>query len=179
MSIEEKFKKVEKLYKKYDPLKNNVKFKDGYLKWKITPKVKSLNFDKIVEELKETEFEFEINKDLIKDKIEIIINIDGDVTAFTSEPGDENLKITPTIKGDHNLKDEDSGSKLSWSIQPGVSIDDPIKGLKKTKYSLRWSKNFTNKDISITFNLNGDATLFTSPPGDGNFQAGFSFNKKL
>ena len=164
--MSEVVKKATELYEKYNPLDNEVKFEGGEVKWKIKPDL----------DLLDTEFDVQFQKDLVKDQVELIVEIDGKATVFESGPNDENLKIKPTIKGSHDLEDD---VHIDWSVQPGISFDDPVDGLKKTQYQFKFSKEFKDKDIKISFNVAGDVTAFTSPPGQGNFKAGFSFSKKF
>ena len=166
MSLE----KIGNIAKQYNPLDNKIDFEDGQLKWKINPRL---------DNIEKTEFNIVFNKEIVKDKVEVVVEVDGDATIFTRDINDKNLKIKPEIKGKIDIKDKSSGSKIDWNIKPAISVEDPINGLKQTEFDLTWTKDFADKDVKVTVNLNGRASVFTSPPGSRDFRFSFGFSKKL
>jgi len=180
-------KKVMDLAKKaetYNPLENEINFKNGFLKWKIKPKVNLKNksygdLEKLVkqfgEDLEDTDFHFEFNKDLVKDEINLTVKVDGTATFFKSGINEDNLKLNMKIEG---KKDLNGNAVLKWHVE-NVSHFSGLDDLKNTKFDLELKDKIEKHDIEFSFGVNGDVAKFVSPKGSNQFMTiNLGFTKK-
>lgn len=77
------------LYESYNPLDNDVPIRDGKVKWKIKPNVG---------DVKKTKIEIEFEKDIVNDDVQFSFSVNGDGTAFQSNPGDESFQVRAGVR---------------------------------------------------------------------------------
>jgi hypothetical protein len=88
--LEEAAKNLNQIAKKYNPINNEIKFKDGAFSWKLDPKIKFS--DKPFEDIDQTKIDVKLKKDL-----------------------SENFEMTVNVKG--NFKMEDLNAKLEFKLR--------------------------------------------------------------
>lgn len=79
---------INELYDTYNPLDNDVDIRDGKVKWKVNP---NMNLSK-------TKFEIELNKDIMDDDVTLMLNINGEASAFESKPGNRDFQVKAGFK---------------------------------------------------------------------------------
>lgn len=167
MNLQKKFKEAQKFAVKYNPLDNSY----GNFTWKVDPK---FNFSEDILKnpisifnLKKTKFNVVFDKPLKDDLIEIKIEVNGNATVLTSEIGDDNFKVSPTIYGKAKIgKTEGNKANFKYSISPNIKTSGKIfRDIDQTKIDLGWSKDLTNDDVVISFKINGTLQQFTSGKG--------------
>ena len=80
--LEEAAKSLNEIAKKYNPLDNEIKFKDGKFSWKVDPKLSISDLDK-------SKFGVKLEKDL-SDNFEMTIDVEGN---FALEDLDAKLEF--------------------------------------------------------------------------------------
>lgn len=75
---------AEEIYDSYNPLDNDVDLGDTKIKWKVKPDWNNLK--------EKTKFEFEVEKDLKDDDVQLILKVNGKTSIFDSKPGNNDFK---------------------------------------------------------------------------------------